>query len=228
MTRKGLPHSEIPGSKPVCGSPGLIAACHVLHRLCAPRHPPSTLSSLTIKYLRRVVCILIYPIHLSKTAISSDQKALEETSGAVSSADPPSLALRARAGRVRLRPQRGLRWTGHFYDGSILRSSAGAKEDGGADRVRTDDLRLAKPPLSQLSYGPVARCRPASPLRRPVSPKPDGRRRMVGLGRFELPTSRLSGVRSDQLSYRPRKARDDRLPSSKEPFRPGRDRFPGN
>ena len=55
MTRKGLPHSEIPGSKPVCGSPGLIAACHVLHRLCAPRHPPSTLSSLTIKYLRRVL-----------------------------------------------------------------------------------------------------------------------------------------------------------------------------
>ena len=27
---------------------------------------------------------------------------------------------------------------------------------------------------------------------------------IVGLGRFELPTSRLSGVRSNQLSYRPR------------------------
>ena len=53
MTLKGLPHSEIPGSKPVCGSPRLIAACHVLHRFSAPRHPPSTLSSLTIKYLRR-------------------------------------------------------------------------------------------------------------------------------------------------------------------------------
>ena len=26
----------------------------------------------------------------------------------------------------------------------------------------------------------------------------------MGLGRFELPTSRLSGVRSYQLSYRPR------------------------
>src|SRR5215831_17346832 len=26
---------------------------------------------------------------------------------------------------------------------------------------------------------------------------------LVGLGRFELPTSRLSGVRSNQLSYRP-------------------------
>jgi hypothetical protein len=53
LPSEGLPHSEIPGSKPVCGSPGLIAACHVLHRFSAPRHPPSTLSSLTIKYLRR-------------------------------------------------------------------------------------------------------------------------------------------------------------------------------
>jgi hypothetical protein len=30
------------------------------------------------------------------------------------------------------------------------------------------------------------------------------RREMVGLGRFELPTSRLSSARSNQLSYRPR------------------------
>ena len=131
MTQEGLPHSEIPGSKPVCGSPGLIAACHVLHRLCAPRHPPSTLSSLTIKYLRRVVCILIYPILLSKTSITSDQKALESVSGAVSSVDPPPPALRASA------------------------PSGPVSFDGGADRDRTDDLRLAKPPLSQLSYGPV-------------------------------------------------------------------------
>jgi hypothetical protein len=29
------------------------------------------------------------------------------------------------------------------------------------------------------------------------------REALVGLGRFELPTSRLSGVRSNQLSYRP-------------------------
>src|SRR5450759_767887 len=43
----GLPHSEIPGSKPVCGSPRLIAAYRVLRRLSAPRHPPCTLSSLT-------------------------------------------------------------------------------------------------------------------------------------------------------------------------------------
>ena len=36
----GFPHSEIPGSKPVHGSPGLIAVSHVLHRRLAPRHPP--------------------------------------------------------------------------------------------------------------------------------------------------------------------------------------------
>ena len=41
-----LPHSEITGSKPVCGSPMLIAAYHVLHRLLAPRHPLCALKSL--------------------------------------------------------------------------------------------------------------------------------------------------------------------------------------
>src|SRR5262249_13616438 len=46
----GFPHSEISGSRDVCSSPELIAACHVLHRLHAPRHPPCALSSLTIKF----------------------------------------------------------------------------------------------------------------------------------------------------------------------------------
>src|ERR1700684_3956939 len=46
----GFPHSEISGSTPVCGSPKLIAACHVLHRLFLPRHPPCALSSLTIEF----------------------------------------------------------------------------------------------------------------------------------------------------------------------------------
>ena len=54
------------------------------------------------------------------------------------------------------------------------------QKNGGDSRVRTDDLRLARAALSQLSYIP-----------------------MVGLGGFEPPTSRLSGVRSNQLSYRP-------------------------
>jgi hypothetical protein len=39
----GLPHSEIPGSTIARISPGLFAACHVLHRLSVPRHPPNAL-----------------------------------------------------------------------------------------------------------------------------------------------------------------------------------------
>ena len=84
---------------------------------------------------------------------------------------------------------------------------------GGARRDRTDDLLLAKQALSQLSYGPFgskaersqrSEARRRSPLLDsdfwlPVSESLT----MVGLGRLELPTSRLSGVRSNRLSYRP-------------------------
>jgi hypothetical protein len=41
--RGGLPHSDIPGSTSARLSPGLFAACHVLHRLSVPRHPPDAL-----------------------------------------------------------------------------------------------------------------------------------------------------------------------------------------
>jgi hypothetical protein len=44
----GLPHSGIFGSRPVSGSPKLIAAVHALHRLSSPRHPPYALRSLTV------------------------------------------------------------------------------------------------------------------------------------------------------------------------------------
>ncbi len=42
----GFPHSEITGSKPIPGSPVLIAGYHVLHRLLLPRHPPNALLAL--------------------------------------------------------------------------------------------------------------------------------------------------------------------------------------
>src|SRR3546814_1256267 len=60
---------------------------------------------------------------------------------------------------------------------------------GGADRDRTGYLLLAKQALSQLSYSP----RQPTAVSRPL----------VGQGRFELPTSRLSSARSNQLSYWP-------------------------
>ena len=40
VRRNEFPHSEIPGSKPVHGSPRLIAVSHVLHRHLTPRHSP--------------------------------------------------------------------------------------------------------------------------------------------------------------------------------------------
>ena len=68
--------------------------------------------------------------------------------------------------------------------------------NGGARRDRTDDLKLAKLPLSQLSYGPVSPTSSEAKIQRPSL-------NLVGLGRLELPTSRLSSARSNQLSYKP-------------------------
>ena len=98
-----------------------------------------------------------------------------------------------------------------------IRFARRAKGIGGARRDRTDDLMLAKHALYQLSYGPHY-----APFRRfegqalrwraafgeqgqgGAPPEAPARRQgVVGPGRFELPTSRLSGVRSNQLSYGP-------------------------
>ena len=59
----------------------------------------------------------------------------------------------------------------------------GRLRGGGAREDRTPDLLRARQALSQLSYGPAGS--------------------VVGLGGIEPPTSPLSGVRSNQLSYRP-------------------------
>ena len=82
----------------------------------------------------------------------------------------------------------------------------------GADRDRTDDLRLAKPALSQLSYSPSlvgcwcpspGLCRTEARLLVWAPAQGEGYAGVVGQGRVELPTSRLSGVRSNHLSYWP-------------------------
>ena len=46
--RGGFPHSDIRGSTIARISPRLIAACHVLHRLPAPRHPSEALMRLIV------------------------------------------------------------------------------------------------------------------------------------------------------------------------------------
>ena len=154
MSPAGFPHSEICGSQPICGSPQLIAAYHVLHRLLTPRHPPCALSSLT-EHSR---CSMA---RLTRQLVFSCQRSLSskpDESGWV------AVIYRSRSGRL---------------DSSrrALRPHA-----GGDSRDRTGNLRLAKPALSQLSYIPDE---------------------MVGLSGIEPLTSRLSGARSNHLSYRP-------------------------
>ena len=103
MNSAGLPHSEISGSKPVCGSPKLIAACHVLHRLFVPSHPPSALGSLTTEISsaspherllsHRANCLWrcdVTPIQLSK---SQDALLLRVEMGGI---EPPTPCLQSR------------------------------------------------------------------------------------------------------------------------------------
>ena len=78
------------------------------------------------------------------------------------------------------------------------RSGRPSLTSGGDSGARTRSLRLAKPALSQLSYIPDGAGRSRDRIR------PED---MVGLSGLEPLTSRLSGVRSNQLSYRPRNLR---------------------
>ena len=48
----GLPHSEIRASTAMCTYARLIAAYHVLHRLCEPRHPPCALTYFCRSYFQ--------------------------------------------------------------------------------------------------------------------------------------------------------------------------------
>jgi hypothetical protein len=134
----GFPHSEISGSRPVSGSPELIAAVHVLHRLWLPRHPPYALCSLTLS-LR----------HASSRARDSTSESF--------------------ATPFRVFVQNCYPWTFYphysvfndrgWHQGhrETFQVCAALARRGGADRDRTDDLRLAKPALSQLSYSPGLR-----------------------------------------------------------------------
>ena len=148
----------------VGGSPWLIAATHVLHRLLEPRHPPHALSSLV--------------------TLNSGLPSKSSSGACVRGRDPDlrnrgsheDLAVRCFITlRIRLSECFGARPAS-----PRRRDSRSRRNLCGADRSRTDDIQLAKLALYQLSYSPTK-----------LSSS-----ELVGLGGFEPPTSRLSGVRS--------------------------------
>ena len=155
--RGGFPHSEIYGSKGARPSPQLFAACHVLHRLLAPRHPSNALNSLNSTnpmrgderankstHLRPLArqC----PFILSNPVRSAAQRRTNLLHDFTNNAAlwPHTETLSRPESFVSLSPLAGFPFSGV----------------GGARRDRTDDLKLAKLPLSQLSYGPSEETKP--------------------------------------------------------------------
>ena len=146
---EGLPHSEILGSKPVCGSPKLIAAYHVLHRRPAPRHPPYALSSLTTTFTLLENAVVF--VRLALRAFKNKDLRLSMSRGL----DRPAVASRDRTPPLGL-PRREGRALASLL---VARRRVARPRAGGADRARTGDLLRCKPALSQLSYSPGAvRC----------------------------------------------------------------------
>ncbi len=165
----GFPHSEIRGSKGARPSPRLIAACHVLHRLSVPRHPPDAL-------LRRL-------ISLPRAGTQGPEKRHRKVSRFQSTAQTAPLNCNAFGQRIDRRrreapPPTDLVVRGQFHT-QILFTMFNIPPE----------LRPANS-SSHIGFG-----RRSSRL--------EGRC-LVGLGRLELPTSRLSSARSNQLSYKPR------------------------
>ena len=179
MIEGGFPHSEIRGSKLIRSSPRLIAAYHVLHRLLLPRHPPNALKALDRSHYR-------YPPRMWCDGGNGQKDQLASIHPAVSRSGEHGPCGSPEGAQAYLPHDDKQHADGHEIHHAKTRNSneAPLTPTGGARRDRTDDLKLAKLPLSQLSYGPDAAD-------------------MVGLGGLEPPTSRLSSARSNQLSYKP-------------------------
>ena len=147
----GLSHSEIAGSKLAHSSPTLIAACHVLHRLYMPRHSPDALTS------RLRVHTTNDSTGTAPSPIGADDKSQPDNICVQHRSDTkPDRVATASIKKTHSQCQREAKASYphtrcgnpflHSWSDTTRRSKA-----GGAYRDRTDDLMLAKQPLSQLS-----------------------------------------------------------------------------
>ena len=143
MTSRGLPHSEIPGSKPVSGSPRLIAAYHVLHRLSLPRHPPYALSSLTIKKLKYNQSTEHTPQRLRAKAYFAFATSCNPMQLSKNGINAKTLRLRVKlGGGERVRTDDPLRARQVLSQLSYTPKSSRAGLNGGPGWTRTSDLTI--------------------------------------------------------------------------------------
>jgi hypothetical protein len=197
--RAGLPHSEISGSKSAGDSPELFAACHVLLRLSTPRHPPNALLMLdlyaygkrSMRRSRRAESLPRAPP--TRAALHEDQK---HRNAAIGRAGAPRVAPSRSRTRSSIactplhhvknqkperrgavagarRPLHKNRIPSSSQPHPAPTASRAANRAGGAERVRTDDLLLAKQALSQLSYSPAPE--PSPEQRSPEQSRPEQR-----------------------------------------------------
>ena len=125
----GFPIRTSPGQRSVGISPEHFAATHVLHRLLAPRHPPYALSSL-------------------QTSISLTRNCVDR------GLRPPLFAADLDLRTFVISAVQQLKLMCFFNFPFVCTFQRTVPNLCGADRDRTDDPRLAKPVLSQLSYSP--------------------------------------------------------------------------
>ena|SRR5579875_3911854 len=205
----GCPIRKPPDQSLLGSSPELFAARCVLHRWLAPRHSPCALSSLTI--LRRS--------RTTKTA-QTERYLLFSCQRPDRNPAPVRRLSRSETLRADLPPLLPWRQISRLL--------------GTAHRNHPRILVPLPQPRHQMVMrwwsGPGSNRQPpackADALPVELPPRSE-RKALVGLGRVELPTSPLSGARSNQLSYRPAvgaHARRTRPASGRQPakatFRP--------
>ena len=202
---QGLPHSEIAGSKPIRGSPTLIAAYHVLHRLSVPRHPPNALKSLDRSHYQ---C----PSGLSDLG-KEIQRMVTDVRKTYMCFDLPVVSGQASQPRLAA-PQANP----FIHDVKQQTLNALARRNLFCGRSGRMPVMSMEPKdwWSQTGSNRRPQACKASALPTELWPRFPSGELMVGLGRLELPTSRLSSARSNQLSYRPDKRLNSPLCDLKE------------
>ena len=146
----GLPHSEICGSAPICGSPQLIAACRVLRRLPVPRHPPCALFCLTIIAFTFYIRFSLVSLARTLSGLSRMSARLSGLPGCYLFQDNDLDSLPICVLRMHL-----LRCTllQDYFVYAVFKVRSGFLHSGD-EGIRTLDPLLAGQVLSQLSYTP--------------------------------------------------------------------------